>query len=499
MWLIWLTAMAWDGEVVHTEPRVRVDDPAWPGAVERSLTGAVLDAPPPAGVAWRSDGEVVLDGVPDAISLDALNAPAWHDAGYLGQGVRVAVLDLQWQALEDAGLDLVDGTADCATHLSCEVAIDLRRARAGFESGRHGSACAEIVRSVAPDAEIHALRVTGFTSFENAVDWAIRHDMQLLSMSMSFFNNSFYDGRGEFDALFGRLEAAGVLLVTSAGNYAQQHWEGPWIDADADGRLDMDGGNGIWLQLPGNGRRTVEVNWNEHRSCGRSDLDVWVFDDEGFVVGRGEDRQRVDADSCAPIERVQVEASYSGLYRLEVHGRRVAESNLRVAMFTRQGVVQGGVRAGSFADPSAYPLAFVVGAVRGSNYLLNGIEAFSSEGPTRAGLAKPDIAGPNGLSTRSYGAEGFFGTSASTPAVAGAIALVLSRYPELTPRQAAERLQGWAVGSDAVDDPRWGAGKARLPMPEPQDPGCGRRALWAGLFPVVVLGRRRRPGVASGC
>jgi subtilisin family serine protease len=44
---------------------------------------------------------------------------------------------------------------------------------------------------------------------------------------------------------------------------------------------------------------------------------------------------------------------------------------------------------------------------------------------------KPDVAGPDGVSTVSYG-EPFFGTSAATPHVSGAAALILSANPGMS-------------------------------------------------------------------
>ena len=59
------------------------------------------------------------------------------------------------------------------------------------------------------------------------------------------------------------------------------------------------------------------------------------------------------------------------------------------------------------------------------------IEFFSSQGPTTDGRIKPDISAPDGVATVSYGDSfgfAFFGTSASAPHMAGAIALMKSRF-----------------------------------------------------------------------
>lgn len=501
-WLGVALAVQLDGDVIALPRQYRVAGEGWPGAVAVTAGASILEAPPPAGVAYTDEPDVVLDQAGEAEGWqtwgrdDPMNVGLWHAAGWRGQGVRVAVLDAGMYAgvIDPDRLGEV-GTADCTAHPSCEIPIDVTYARSGAEAGSHGIACAHAVRSTAPDAELFLVRVNGFASFENAVDWAIRHDIDVLSMSMSFHNSSFYDGTGPFSPLIRRLVANDVLLVTSAGNSGDQHWSGPWRDADGDGRLDGDGDNGLDLFV-GNagGRKTLYLTWDEYLSCGDSDLDVTAFSPSGQIVGRAEAVQDAEGDRCSPLERVIVETEEAGTYRLEVRARRVAAAGLRLDLVALQGTLPGGTYAESVVDPGTHAGVLTVAAVRARGYLDNPPESFSAQGPVRSGEPKPELAGPDGLDSPVFGAENFFGTSASTPAVAGAVALVLSRDPTLTPHEATRQLQAWAWNPDrdGRSDPRWGAGKARLPAPPGEAFGC-QRGGDAALFLLIPWRRRRAP------
>ncbi|MCB9664404.1 MAG: S8 family serine peptidase [Alphaproteobacteria bacterium] len=506
MWLLLVlhahAGLGPDGQPLAGDPPelVRVDDPNHPGALVRTGEAALLAAPPTDGTPWSYETLAVPDGWTDELGSAALNADLWHARGWRGQGVRVAVFDIQW---EQATLDpLMLGevqTADCVAHRSCALPLDSVAPTFGYEVGAHGVACADTVHDLAPEAELFAVRVNGVTTFASAAEWAIREGIDVISMSMSFFNDSFYDGTGPFTAVLQRLEAHDVLVVTSAGNYARAHWDGAWRDVDGDGRLDFDGSNGLELGVQPNGGRPLFVTWNEFNACGLSDLDAYVYAPDGLLVGRSERRQDDGERGCDPVERVAIQSRGPGVYRLEVVGHRVQAAHLQVDVLGTGGVVVvDPVVERSLADPAAHPLAFVVGAVRAEGYLGNDIEGFSSRGPSRAGVPKPDLAGPDGLSTSVFGARGFFGTSAATPAVAAAVALVMSRDPSLTPRQAAQRLQAWAWSEEdplQVEDPRWGPGKARLPLPEALDAGgggCGRPEGTPAWLLLLLLSPRRR-------
>ena len=116
---------------------------------------------------------------------------------------------------------------------------------------------------------------------------------------------------------------------------------------------------------------------------------------------------------------------------------------------------------GSIVDPGNHPSVYTVGAVRADRYVFNDPEPFSSQGPTLDGLQKPDISGPDGLTTHAFGPIGFYGTSASTPAVTGALALLMSEDLSQSPYDAADRLSESAIWEDHPNqDSRFG-GRAR--------------------------------------
>jgi hypothetical protein len=476
---------------------VRVDDPNHPDADAVSETGAVLLSPPEEGTPWRYEPVPEPDGWVGEEGATAMNITPYHELGFRGAGVKVAIFDLLWFGSEADPVELGEvQTHDCYFHESCDPPMDTWRPRFGFEEGVHGYACAEVVHDLAPEAELHLVRVNGLTSFENGVRWAIREGIDLISLSMSFYNDSFYDGSGEMAALMDELVAADVLLVTSAGNSAEQHWVGSYEDMDGDRRLDGDGANGWWVYLGQGDAKRFYLNWNQYGRCGRSDLDLYLFDSRGHIVGRSEKAQDAEADQCQPVERLTGVAEEAGWYWLEVHHRAGETAGLSVRLHARNGFFEHPVPRGSVADPGAIPSAFAVGAVRAAGYLANDVESFSSWGPNAAGVMKPDIAGPDGISTDAYGGRGFYGTSAAAPAVTGALAVLMSMEPTLSPYEAADRLQSAAIlqgPTYAQPRPQWGAGKARLPGLSAPRSGCGERPLMMSLIwlPLGLWCRRR--------
>jgi subtilisin family serine protease len=100
--------------------------------------------------------------------------------------------------------------------------------------------------------------------------------------------------------------------------------------------------------------------------------------------------------------------------------------------------------------------------------LVDDISNFSSRGPRRDGVMKPEIAGIGGMVISSVGSGGyetFSGTSMSSPHVAGAIALLLQQDSTLKNYQIRNKLLTTATAdgfTGSVPNPVWGYGKLNV-------------------------------------
>lgn len=143
----------------------------------------------------------------------------WAWGGATGAGVKVAVID--------SGIDAEHPRVG---HLAGSVAFELDpeedsgyRVLEGAHEDLvgHGTACAGIIRSLAPDAEIYSVRVLGSNLkgrgalFVAGVRWAVEAGMHVANLSLSTGSDRWFGQLHDLadDAYFKR-----VLLICAANN-----------------------------------------------------------------------------------------------------------------------------------------------------------------------------------------------------------------------------------------------------------------------------------------
>ena len=60
----------------------------------------------------------------------------------------------------------------------------------------HGTACAEIIHDVAPEAELYLYKVADIVDLENAKDRCIQNGVAIVNYSETWVNEGFGDGAG---------------------------------------------------------------------------------------------------------------------------------------------------------------------------------------------------------------------------------------------------------------------------------------------------------------
>jgi subtilisin family serine protease len=419
--------------------------------------------------------------VPDAVpgqGVTATGAAAWHRAGVHGEGVKVAIVDLgflEYRRSQTHG--------DLPSKL---VKVDYC-GTGGFESTSHGTAVAEIVSEIAPAADLYLICVRDAAGLGRAVDYARAHGISIISHSVSWFNTSRGDGLGAAntpEGIVAAAHAAGILWVNAAGNRAQQHWSGSFVDANANGWNDFaPGDEGNTIVIPGNSYACAALKWDDWPGSAE-DYDLYFTLPNGSVASSSANPQ---TGTEPPSELAcQVNSSSSPQpYGIAIRAHRVTARPVRFDLLTYPAPnLEYQVAGGSVTEPGTAPTALTVGAVCWRD---NSLEPYSSEGPTIDGRIKPDLVGPDSVSSSVFGAftacgrSGFSGTSAATPHVAAAAALVKQANPSFGPDDIASYLEDRATDLG----------------PAGRDTMFGSGALAMGAAPRVALGACVVPGIVG--
>jgi subtilisin len=117
--------------------------------------------------------------------------PDWAWGGSTGAGVHVAVVDSGVEHDHPILEGCVRGGVVVEFDETAENNVRIDPDDLPVDFAGHGTACAGIIHSIAPQAEIYSVRVLGkdlhgrAIQFAAGLDWATEHDMQVVNLSLS--------------------------------------------------------------------------------------------------------------------------------------------------------------------------------------------------------------------------------------------------------------------------------------------------------------------------
>ena len=173
--------------------------------------------PPDLRPAWSSafapEAIRELEPVPP---LDEIT-PEWAWGGSTGGGVKVAVID----SGIDADHPAVGGRVGGYVAITDGPLGLVHEAEPHGDSYGHGTACAGIIRSLAPECELYSVKVLGSrltgrgTTFAAGIEWALENGMDAANVSMGTTKKNFF---GALHSLADRAYFKNTMLVTAANN-----------------------------------------------------------------------------------------------------------------------------------------------------------------------------------------------------------------------------------------------------------------------------------------
>ncbi|MEA2110063.1 MAG: S8 family serine peptidase [Pseudomonadota bacterium] len=414
--------------------------------------------------------------------LNFIGAGEWHNAGVTGKGVKVGVID--------------SGFSGYSSLLGTELPAIVETAYTGnqsdFISTIHGTACAEIVHDVAPDAELFLINVADMeVDFPLAVKWLKSKGVDVISSSiglnLKYYSTMIYwmlkgdsytsylankvlenleQTKAQMNYMVSIVVASGVTWSQAAGNDGQKKWNGWFTDNDHDGLLNFssyEDYNKIDTRGIVNDNVYVLLMWDFDDSLTYDDYNLYIVDQYKNIVDKSTINQweiPLGIEACKfTVQPGKEYYAFVKKYNAEDQPLVLLVGHSKFPSLKYHDAY-GTVNLNC---PAANPDVITVGAVhRADSPPYVTIADYSSQGPVD-GMIKPDLVAPAGVRTASY-SNYFYGTSAAAPHVAGICALVKQKYPALTPTQIKNYLASNAVdlGTPGKENV-YGSGLVHLP------------------------------------
>ena len=381
--------------------------------------------------------------------VELTGASEYHELGYKGQNTKVAVIDIGFNNLTNS-----QNNGELPSNI-----ITKDFTGTGLEAGSraHGTGVAEIVYDMAPETQLYLVKIADEVDLENAKNYSIDRGVDIINHSWSWPNTNFADGTGVICDIANDARSNGIIWLNAAENLAHRHYQVFFADTDNDGWHEFsseDESNNV--EHTGGGLDTY-LTWDSWPTSDQ-DYDLYLYDSTFNLVASSTTRQ---TGTQEPTEKIILADLSAGTYHIMIR-KYSATENVELKLISD--LLEYQTPEHSIGSPADAADAVAVGFINIGDWTTGPQGAGSSQGPTNDGRIKPDIMGPAGVSSFTWGTGNY--TSAATPHVSGAAALIISRCSGFTADQIGSALEGWAVDMGASGkDSVYGSGRLRLLAP----------------------------------
>ena len=381
------------------------------------------------------------------------------DLGFTGKGIKVGILSdgaTSWRTARDSG----DLPSDFTVFGSCDKGEeDIANCR--FQGTcNEGTAMAEIIHDLAPDAEIAVYSVGTSMEFIRGLRVLSKDfDADIIVDDLGFFGEPyFFDGpiAEAVDALPSK-----VLYVSSAGNSGSRHYDSQQYNSRGysnpfTGRFervhsfDNSSASNVGsfyhgLAIRPDSAVRVIMQWEQRSPVFNRMFDFGMvgYDLSGNIVDIS-NFNNIGFDYgleflCLPNLTTETQVNFVSLFQDAGN----ADTNFKIYFLGASGIEFPQSRGSLFGHPSLERV-IAVGAINAEDAPGPEVTFYSSQGPSQINefdensltlsktfRAKPDVVATDGVSVSGAGgfSSTFFGTSAAAPHVAGLAAQLMSVSP----------------------------------------------------------------------